>query len=54
VQFAMFHPSKPYFFVASQRQVKVYNLAQQVLTKKLLGNVQWISGMDIHPEGKIV
>lgn len=47
----MFHPSKPYFFVASQRQVKVYNLAQQTLTKKLLGNVQYISGMDIHPGG---
>lgn len=51
VQAAMFHPLKPYFFVASQRQVKVYNLAQQTLTKKLMSTVKFISSMDIHPAG---
>ncbi|EFJ41352.1 hypothetical protein VOLCADRAFT_98698 [Volvox carteri f. nagariensis] len=32
-----FHPSKPFFFVATQNHVRVYNLAKQALAKKLLG-----------------
>ena len=30
---AKFHPFKPQLFVASQRQIKIYDLAQQVLLK---------------------
>jgi ribosome biogenesis protein ERB1 len=51
VQCVKFHPTKPYFFVAVQRQIKVYNLVKQELVKKLLPGVQWISSMDIHPGG---
>jgi len=33
--------------------VRIYDLVQQVMVKKLLSNSQWISTMDIHP-GKLV
>ena len=31
-----FHPGKPFFFVATQNHVRIYNLAKQALAKKLL------------------
>lgn len=34
-----------------QTHVRVYNLAQQVLTKKLLSGSRWISSLHIHPGG---
>ncbi len=33
----LFHPSKPFFFVATQNHVRVYNLAKQVGTLLLVG-----------------
>ncbi|KYM83997.1 Ribosome biogenesis protein BOP1 like protein [Atta colombica] len=51
IQCVLFHPIKPYLFVATQRNVRVYDLVQQVMVKKLLSNSQWISSMDIHPGG---
>ncbi|KAG5323290.1 BOP1 protein, partial [Acromyrmex heyeri] len=51
IQCVLFHPIKPYLFVATQRNVRVYDLVQQVMIKKLLSNSQWISSMDIHPGG---
>ncbi|KAK6204911.1 ribosome biogenesis protein ERB1 [Scheffersomyces amazonensis] len=48
---AKFHPFKPQLFVASQRQIRIYDLAQQVLTKKLLPGVRMLSSIDIHPRG---
>eukprot|EP01121_Diplochlamys_sp_Union-15-3_P008292 TRINITY_DN2196_c0_g1_i2.p1 TRINITY_DN2196_c0_g1~~TRINITY_DN2196_c0_g1_i2.p1 ORF type:complete len:603 (-),score=125.86 TRINITY_DN2196_c0_g1_i2:18-1826(-) len=51
VQLAKFHPTKPYFFVATQRLVRMYNLAKQSMTKKLEPGIKWISSMDIHPKG---
>ncbi|XP_056153786.1 ribosome biogenesis protein bop1 isoform X2 [Lampris incognitus] len=51
VQSVSFHPVRPYFFVATQRSVRVYNLIKQELTKKLLANSKWISSMAIHPGG---
>ncbi|EMG46916.1 ERB1 Ribosome biogenesis protein ERB1 [Candida maltosa Xu316] len=48
---AKFHPFKPQLFVASQRQIKIYDLAQQVLIKKLLPGVRLLSTIDIHPGG---
>jgi ribosome biogenesis protein ERB1 len=51
VETVKFHPSKPFFFVATQKHIRVYNLAKQQLFKKLVSNVQWISSMDIHPAG---
>jgi len=51
IQYAMFHPSKPLLFVATQIHIKKYNLAQLRLEQKLLSGVKWISCFDIHPGG---
>lgn len=48
---AKFHPFKPQLFVCSQRTVRIYDLAQQVLIKKLLPGARWLSGIDVHPRG---
>ncbi|KAH3679049.1 hypothetical protein WICMUC_001244 [Wickerhamomyces mucosus] len=46
-----FHPFKPQIFVCSQRYIKIYDLSQQVLLKKLLPGARWLSKIDIHPRG---
>ncbi|XP_051925880.1 ribosome biogenesis protein bop1 [Hippocampus zosterae] len=51
VQCVSFHPIRPYFFVATQRNVRVYNLVKQEMTKKLQANSKWISSMAVHPGG---
>jgi ribosome biogenesis protein ERB1 len=51
VQCVKFHPTKPFFFAALQREIRVYNLMKQELTKTLEPGVQWISCMDVHPGG---
>ncbi|XP_072266611.1 ribosome biogenesis protein BOP1 [Pyxicephalus adspersus] len=51
VQRVLFHPVRPFFFVATQRYVRVYNLLKQELTKKLMANCKWVSSMAIHPAG---
>ncbi|RKO87314.1 WD40-repeat-containing domain protein [Blyttiomyces helicus] len=51
IQRVLFHPSKPFLFVATQRYVRVYNLMKQELAKKLQTGAKWISSMDIHPGG---
>ncbi|XP_014249300.1 ribosome biogenesis protein BOP1 homolog [Cimex lectularius] len=51
VQAALFHPTKPLFFVATQRNVRVYDLVNQEMMKKLITNSKWISHMAIHPGG---
>uniref|UniRef100_A0A8C3MJE4 Ribosome biogenesis protein BOP1 n=1 Tax=Geospiza parvula TaxID=87175 RepID=A0A8C3MJE4_GEOPR len=51
IQCVQFHPLRPYFLVASQRSVRIYNLLRQELTKKLQSNCQWISSMAVHPGG---
>ncbi|OBA21505.1 BOP1NT-domain-containing protein [Metschnikowia bicuspidata var. bicuspidata NRRL YB-4993] len=48
---ARFHPTKPHLFVSSQRAVRIYDLAQQVLVKKLQPGARMLSGIDIHPRG---
>ncbi|CAG87375.2 DEHA2D16522p [Debaryomyces hansenii CBS767] len=48
---AKFHPFKPQLFVASQRYIRIYDLAQQVLVKKLMPGARWLSNIDIHPRG---
>lgn len=47
----LFHPTKPFFFVATQNHVRVYNLAKQALAKKLIGGSGVISCMAVHPGG---
>ncbi|KAF1336193.1 Ribosome biogenesis protein bop1-like, partial [Globisporangium splendens] len=51
VQAVLFHPSKPFFFHATQRHVRIYNLVKQAMVKKLSSGVKWISSMDVHPNG---
>ena len=51
VQSVTFHPSRPFLFVATQQHVKVYNLVEQKLVKRLLSGCKWISSMDLHPSG---
>ncbi|NWT12066.1 BOP1 protein, partial [Vireo altiloquus] len=51
IQCVRFHPLRPFFLVASQRSVRVYNLLRQELAKKLRSNCQWISSMAVHPGG---
>uniref|UniRef100_M4B711 Ribosome biogenesis protein BOP1 homolog n=1 Tax=Hyaloperonospora arabidopsidis (strain Emoy2) TaxID=559515 RepID=M4B711_HYAAE len=51
VQCILFHPSKPFFFHATQRHVRVYNLVKQSIVKKLSSGVKWISSMAVHPNG---
>jgi ribosome biogenesis protein ERB1 len=51
VQQACFHPSKPFFFVATQQFIRVYNLTKRRLVQKLRTGVRLISSLDIHPQG---
>ncbi|KAJ3031104.1 UNVERIFIED_CONTAM: Ribosome biogenesis protein 1 [Siphonaria sp. JEL0065] len=51
VQKVVFHPKKPWLFVATQRYIRVYNLIQQDLVHKLQPGVKWISSFDVHPQG---
>lgn len=50
-QTAQFHPSKPIFFVATQRTIRVYDLSRQQLIKILQPGARWLSSIDIHPGG---
>lgn len=50
-QYAQFHPSKPIFFVATQRTIRSYDLSKQVLLKILQPGARWISSFDVHPGG---
>lgn len=51
VQDAQFHPFRPHLYVATQRYIRIYDLAAQVLSKKLQPGVRWLSTFDIHPQG---
>lgn len=51
-QAVSFHPSKPLFYVASHRTVRVYHLTKQTLLQKLEGSgAKWISSLSVHPSG---
>ena len=51
VQCISFHPTRPFLFVATQQHVKVYNLVEQKMVKRLLSGCKWISSLDVHPSG---
>lgn len=51
IQCVLFHPVKPCFFVATQKNIRIYDLVKQELLKKLISNSKWISDMAIHPKG---
>ncbi|KAL8984559.1 MAG: hypothetical protein Q9205_001512 [Flavoplaca limonia] len=50
-QSAQFHPTKPIFFVATQRTIRSYDLSKQELLKIILPGARWISSFDVHPLG---
>jgi ribosome biogenesis protein ERB1 len=50
-QTAQFHPSRPLFFVATQRTIRCYDLQRQELVKAIQPGARWISSFDIHPGG---
>lgn len=52
-QTAHFHPSKPILFVANQRVIRAYDLAQQTLVKIIQPGARWISSFDIHPSSSL-
>ncbi|XP_071038728.1 ribosome biogenesis protein bop1 isoform X6 [Parasteatoda tepidariorum] len=51
IQCVTFHPLRPFFFVATQKHIKMYNLIKQEMSKKLMVNSKLISSMAIHPQG---
>ena len=51
VQAVQFHPTRPFFFVATQQHVKIFHLVEQKLIKRLLSGCKWISSLDVHPSG---
>jgi len=51
VQVVEFHPSKPIFFLATKRHVRVYDLQRQRLLKTLQPGVKWVSSISVHPGG---
>ena len=49
---ALFHPTKPFLFVASQSHVRVYNLAKQQLARRLgAPSASALTALAIHPSG---
>ncbi|PQE25911.1 ribosome biogenesis erb1 protein [Rutstroemia sp. NJR-2017a BBW] len=50
-QTVQFHPSRPIFFVATQRTIRSYDLQKQELVKIIQPGARWISSFDIHPGG---
>ena len=48
VQAVLFHPTKPLFFVATQRYVRMYNLAKQEMVKKLMPGVKYVTVLCSH------
>lgn len=50
-QAAHFHPSRPLFFVATQRMIRCYDLQKLELIKTVQPGARWISSFDIHSGG---
>ena len=46
-----FHPTKPWFLVATQNNVRIYNLAKQTLIKKLLAGGGVVTSISVHSSG---
>lgn len=47
----LFHPAKPFLFVATQNSIRIYDLARQALANRLLGGSGVIASMAVHPSG---
>ena len=51
VQATQFSPTKPWFVVATQRSIRIYDLSKQTLLKVLQPGARYISSFDMHPLG---
>lgn len=51
VQAIKFHPTRPFFLVATMHHVRIYNLSLQKMVKNLRPGMSWISSIDVHPSG---
>ncbi|KAL1459878.1 hypothetical protein WDU94_011829 [Cyamophila willieti] len=51
IQCVLFHPVRPLFFVATQMNIRIYDLVKQEIVKKLFTHSKWISSMSVHPGG---
>ena len=54
IQRIAFHPTKHQFFVATQRNILVFDLKEKTKLLRLRPLVQWISSIDVHPTGEHV
>ena len=46
-----FHPNKPYFIVATNSNIFIYNLQKQELVRKFISNLNTINKISIHKNG---
>jgi ribosome biogenesis protein ERB1 len=51
VHAVLFHPTLPCLLVMLQQHIKIFNLVDQVMVKKLQSNCKFLSGLDVHPSG---
>lgn len=51
IQQVMFHPTAQILFVVTQRSVRIYNLSEKKIEKRLIPGVNHISSIDVHPGG---
>lgn len=51
IQAACFHPTRPLFIVATQRNIRIYDLMKQEMAKKLITSSKWIADVAVHPGG---
>ncbi|KAM0684509.1 Ribosome biogenesis protein 1 [Mitosporidium daphniae] len=52
---AAFHPTKPYFFLVTQRAIRSYDLSKQLVQKRIdMKGLQNVSCMSVHPHGEHV
>eukprot|EP00475_Leptophrys_vorax_P016117 TRINITY_DN2253_c0_g1_i1.p1 TRINITY_DN2253_c0_g1~~TRINITY_DN2253_c0_g1_i1.p1 ORF type:complete len:770 (-),score=224.39 TRINITY_DN2253_c0_g1_i1:43-2226(-) len=51
VQATVFHPTLPQFFVVTKTHIRLYDLTNQRLEKKVLTPIKWISSVDVHWTG---
>ncbi|XP_008809816.2 ribosome biogenesis protein BOP1 homolog [Phoenix dactylifera] len=48
---AVFHPTRPFFFISTKKNVRVYDLSKNKLIKKLEPGLREVSSIAIHPGG---
>jgi len=53
-QVAHFHPTRPILFVANQRVIRSYDLAQQSLLRIIQPGARWISSFSLHPTSSTI